>query len=122
MASAWEAAPAPGLRGRDRVQRPAAQLLVEVEPVTEQCGGLGALSLVRGEGVVLDLVLLGVRGPVRGVGVAPLAADDHVVDVFAVGMVGFGAASAGIGLAPDIGGSETAHAGRSSCPRSTGPR
>lgn len=55
--------------------------LVEVEPVTEQLGGLGALPLVGGEAVVLDLVRLGVGAPVRRVGVTPLAADHDVVDV-----------------------------------------
>src|SRR5690606_12945910 len=40
---------------------------------------LGALAFEGGEGVVLDLVPLGVGGPVGGVGVAPLAADDDVV-------------------------------------------
>ncbi len=55
--------------------------LVQVEPVSEQGVGLGALAVVGGDAVVLDLVLLRVGGPVGGVGVAPLAADDHVVGV-----------------------------------------
>ncbi len=55
--------------------------LVEVEPVSEQVAGLGALAQIRGEGVVLDLVRLGVDAPVGGVGVAPLAADDDVADL-----------------------------------------
>src|SRR5690606_40745585 len=53
--------------------------LVQVEPVAEQGRRLGALAFEGGEGVVLDLVPLGVGGPVGGVGVAPLAADDDVV-------------------------------------------
>ncbi|GAA3307869.1 hypothetical protein GCM10020295_68050 [Streptomyces cinereospinus] len=64
-----------GLSGGHRVD------LVQVEPVAEQPGALGALPFEGGEAVVLDLVPLGVGGPAGGVGVAPLAADDDVVDL-----------------------------------------
>src|SRR3954470_20581419 len=54
--------------------------LIQVQAVAEQFGGFAALAVVGLDTVVLDLVLLGVGGPVGGVGVAPFAADDHVVD------------------------------------------
>src|SRR5215218_224250 len=49
--------------------------LVEVEVVAEQGSGLGRLAGQGGEGVVLDLVGVGVHAPVADVGVAPFGAD-----------------------------------------------
>ena len=52
--------------------------LVEREVLAEQRARLAELAAQRRDREVLDLVLVDVDAPVRGVGVAPLRADGHV--------------------------------------------